>query len=182
MFSLSVAEYRLLCSASEVPGIYYTYYRAHARFVDEVDLEETYYDGCFFAVSKEAEERPLLAVAQRYSPGIGAGFHPGLILIPETRLLLIGAGERLLAYDLAIPQRLWEDRAEMGFWSWARYGSTVLMSAELEFAAWDAGGNKLWTAFVEPPWHYTVRDDVVSVDVMGMRSAFPLRSGPAGRI
>jgi hypothetical protein len=182
MFSLSVAEYRLLCSAPEIPSHYYTYYHDRARLTHEIDLEKAGCERCFLAVHKAGEDRPLLAVAQGYWPGIQVGFHPGLILIPETHLLLIGAGERLLAYDLAAPQRLWEDRAEMGFWSWARHGNIILMSAELELAAWDIGGSKLWTTFVEPPWDYTVRDDVICVDVMGRSSAFPLRSGPAGGI
>ena len=33
------------------------------------------------------------------------------------------------------PARLWEDYAEIGFWSWQRHDDTVLMSAELELAA-----------------------------------------------
>ena len=59
------------------------------------------------------------------------------MIIPETSLLMIGAGERLLAYDLETPRRLWEDEAEAGFWGWERHGGLVLMSAELELAAWD---------------------------------------------
>lgn len=143
MFSLAVAEYRLLCSAPEIPGDYYTHYRTHAQFAEEIELAEPDRDRFFFAVSKAGEERPLLAVAQSFSPGTWYGFYPGFVMVPETQLLFVGAGERLLAYDLAAPQRLWEDRAEMGFWSWARCGNTILMSAEVELAAWDIGGGKL---------------------------------------
>lgn len=52
------------------------------------------------------------------------------------------------------------------------------MSAELELAAWDLEGNKLWTTFVEPPWEYAVRDGVVRLDVMGAKSEFPAWTGP----
>ena len=32
----------------------------------------------------------------------------------------------------------------------------MLMLAELEFAAWDLKGKKMWSTFVEPPWVYDV--------------------------
>ncbi|XGV97443.1 MAG: hypothetical protein ACAF41_32570 [Leptolyngbya sp. BL-A-14] len=116
-------------------------------------------------------------MAQRYEPA-GGGFYPGAILIPETELLLIGAGTRLLAYDLAGITRIWEDRADVGFWSWARHGKYIVMSAELELAAWDIRGKKLWTTFVEPPWNYSVDEGVVNLDVMGKQSSFCLETGP----
>jgi hypothetical protein len=83
-----------------------------------------------------------------------------------------------LAYDLQRLLRLWTDQADTGFWQWKRHGDTVVMSAELELAAWDTLGRKLWTTFVEPPWSYEVRDRVVHLDVIGARSVFPLASGP----
>jgi hypothetical protein len=61
---------------------------------------------------------PFLCVAQRYR-GEGGG-DPGVLLAPETGLLFIGAGERLLAYDLLGPTRLWEDHADTGFHAWQR--------------------------------------------------------------
>lgn len=90
----------------------------------------------------------------------------------------MGAGERILAYKLDPPARLWEDQANCGFWNWQRFGNTIVMSAELELAAWNIAGKKLWTMFVEPPWDYTVIDGIVTVDVMGSKSQFNLESGP----
>ena len=55
----------------------------------------------------------------------------------------------------------------------------MLMAAELEFAAWDIHGAKLWTTFVEPPWTYRVEGDLVHLDVMGNMSSFPLAAGPS---
>jgi hypothetical protein len=52
------------------------------------------------------------------------------------------------------------------------------MSAELEFAAWDINGRKLWSTFVEPPWSYEIRGDQVELDVMGRKSTFVLAIGP----
>jgi len=82
-------------------------------------------------------------------------------------VLFIGAGRRLLAYDLSAPSRLWEDEADTGFWFWSRYGRFVLMAAELELAAWDVNGRKLWSRFVEPPWTYQVEGSSVVVKVEG---------------
>jgi hypothetical protein len=53
------------------------------------------------------------------------------------------------------------------------------MAAELELAAWDVNGRKLWSWFVEPPWEFAVAGDVVTVDVMGSVSRIRLQSGDA---
>ena len=65
-------------------------------------------------------------------------------------------------YELApSPRRLSEDSADVGFWSWAQHGETVLMSAELELAAWSSAGRKLWSTFVE---HRATTPDGQAVD------------------
>jgi hypothetical protein len=51
------------------------------------------------------------------------------------------------------------------------------MAAELELAAWDINGRKLWSRFVEPPWQYAVARDVITLDVMGTLSRIHLESG-----
>ncbi|MEM9412211.1 MAG: hypothetical protein AAGA30_13940 [Planctomycetota bacterium] len=99
-------------------------------------------------------------------------------MIPETKTLLIGAGERLLAYDLDQPKLLWEDHIEAGFWGWARHNEIIVMSAELELAAWDTAGRKLWSTFVEPPWSYSVDESTVNLNVIGEKSSFALAVGP----
>ena len=52
------------------------------------------------------------------------------------------------------------------------------MSAELEPAAGDLSGGKLWSTFVEPPWDYEVWDTQLELDVMGKKSSFSARIGP----
>jgi len=121
---------------------------------------------------------PDLVVALRFDPGPGAGFRPGIMLVPERDLLFIGAGTFLLAYKLSPVRRLWEDDAECGFWGWSRHGDIVFMSAELEFAAWDIEGRKLWSTFVEPPWSYEVHGDQVTLDVMERKAKFVTAIGP----
>jgi len=96
-------------------------------------------------------------------------------------MLFVGAGERLLAYQLDGPKRLWEDRADTGFLGWNQHGDTVLMAAELELAAWDTTGRKLWTMFVEPPWGYQVNDGTIELDVMAKKQMFGVRDGPEVR-
>lgn len=119
---------------------------------------------------------PFVCVAQQYDRE--GGWYPGVLLVPETDVLFIGAGERLLAYDLRIPARLWEDRADFGFHRWQRHDELVVMSAELELAVWDLQGVKRWSTFVEPPWDYEVDGSMLRLDVMGTVSLFPLASGP----
>jgi hypothetical protein len=148
-------------------------YGSHAKLVDQFDMGSTEGDFCFVGAGRVGAEWPELVVAQRFAPAQG-GFDPGVAFLPESQLLFVGAGTRLLAYDLKRPARLWEDAADMGFWSWSVYPNAVLMAAELELAAWDRTGRKLWNRFVEPPWTFQVVNDKVHLDVMGERTEFPL--------
>ncbi|ULH15165.1 hypothetical protein MF271_14575 [Deinococcus sp. KNUC1210] len=126
----------------------------------------------------------LLFTTQRYQPSV-AGFDPGVLIVPETGVAFIGAGTRLLAYDLHPADsrgaaRMWEDAADVGFWWWDREGDIILMAAELELAAWNTAGHKLWTTFVEPPWFYSVTDDILHLNVMDFETKFAVRAGPGG--
>lgn len=130
---------------------------------------------CYLSVGRGLEF-PFLEVLQRYSPS-GVGLPVGILLIPESHRLYIGAGTRLLAYDLTQPSRLWMDEVASGFWFWSRHGSVVLMGAELELSAWDIWGRRLWSASVEPPWDIAVANDVITLDVMGTVSRVRLQTG-----
>lgn len=88
-------------------------------------------------------------------------------MISETSLVFIGAGERLLCYDINRKIRLWEDVTDLGFWGWRQSGPFILMSAETEFGVWNQSGERLWSTFVEPPWNYVIKGEVVKLDVMG---------------
>jgi hypothetical protein len=165
----------------EVPD----HYDKHAILVEEFGLEHMDSSAFYFEVQRG--DWPMLCVAQRYSPNHWAGSYPGVLLLPDTGILFVGAGERLLAYDLKHPKRLWEDMREagFGFHRWRRHGDVVVMSAELGLAAWDTQGVKLWSApedgvFIEPPWEYRVESGIVTLDVMGAIYTFPLQTGPSG--
>ena len=155
-------------------------YREHAALVEEKGktasgLRENF---LYLAVCQDDAQWPFLIVTQHYAPGPEAGFTPGVLILPETHLLFIGAGERLLAYRLDQPAKLWEDTAEMGFWRWQHYQDVLIMAAELELATWTNRGKKLWTLFVEPPWDYSLDGNTIYVEVMGTKASFPLYEGP----
>ncbi len=175
MFELTFGEYSVQVEDRSLPKGYADYSR-HARLKVELGLAGREGRVAFCAVAKQ-EGWPFLIIALRYSPA-GHGFRPGVLLVPETQVFFLGAGTQLFAFELRTPRQLWEDVADVGFWSWRRYGRTILMSAELELAAWDLKGHKLWTTFVEPPWSYTVHDRSVRLDVMGAVSEFSVEAGP----
>jgi hypothetical protein len=174
-FKVTCAGYTLECTPNGLPLIY-DRLRQQAALVDEFALHEP--NHCCLTVKRAGEPWPFVVVAQSYAPS-GAGFEPGVLLVVETKVLFVGAGERVLAYRLEPPTRLWEDRADSGFLAWEQHGDTVILAAELELAAWSTAGRKRWTMFVEPPWEFTVTGDVIEVDVMGKQKSFGLRDGPS---
>ncbi len=148
--------------ADSLPPMYYSYCR-HAQLVETFALEGSYSALCYLAVAR-GHDWPFLIVAQRYSPGPESGFFPGVLFIPETNLLMLGAGERLLAYSLNdSPCRLWEYELPGGFWQWERSQERIVMSSENELAVWDISGQKRWDFSVEPPWQYAIEGDTIHV-------------------
>lgn len=153
-------------------------YCANAELVDD-DQTATDNDSALLVagIRHAGTEWPGLVLALAYSPSRG-GFAPGILVVPESGIAFVGAGTTLRAYRIwPQVQALWRDEADIGFWAWRQHGSTVVMSAELELAAWDIDGTKLWSRFVEPPWSYSVSDQRVILDVMGTETAFDLRTG-----
>lgn len=172
MICVTIAGYRVSMAESIPDG-----YGKHAVLVEEFAVDRPN-SSAFYLEVQRASDWPFLCVAQRYWPTYWAGSYPSILLVPETHILFVGAGERLLAYDLEQPARLWEDCADTGIHDWQRHDDIVVMAAELELAAWDIQGAKVWSTFVEPPWEYRVEGGVVHLDVMGVLSSFPLVAGP----
>ena len=177
MFTVCTGNYSLILQDRGLPQLADEYAK-RASLNEQFDTPNERGDWCYVAIANMKRiEWPFLTVTQRFAPS-AAGFEPSVVVVPETNRLFIGAGERLLAYDLDQPKRLWEDHADTGFLRWARHHDIIVMSAELELAAWDTSGKKLWTTFVEPPWDYSVDERTVSLDVMGVKSSFDLMAGP----
>lgn len=179
MLEFCCGDYAVQVSVGALP-VAYSSYLEHAALGEDLGIRSSDGTVLFFATQSRASPWPELAVALRFDPEPQQGFHPGFLLIPEHHLILVGAGTRLLAYGLSPARQLWEDVVEVGFWGWRRHGDIVLMSAELEFAAWDLQGQKQWSTYVEPPWSYQVDDGEVKLDVMGRISRFNAASGPSG--
>lgn len=176
-FRVGAANYTIEGTVGSLPSDYATVVE---RAVLHDDFGVTGSEGTVLAISVgSAANWPILIVSLRFEPGPDAGFIPGVFMVPERDILFIGAGTRLLAYDLRNVRRLWEDVAHTGFWGWKRHGDMIIMSAELELAAWDLSGAKKWSTFVEPPWDYAVRDGRLNLDVMGRKSSFDLVAGPS---
>lgn len=175
-------QFRFTCGAytiSLADSLPPTYYSAcqRAQLVDTFELEGAYSSLCYLAVARGHDCWPFLIVAQRYSPGASSGFFPGALLIPETELLLLGAGERLLAYRLDEPQRLWEHHLPGGFWQWERSQDRVILSSENVLAVWDIHGQKRWDIPLEPPWNYAVEQEIIHVYMGDRQTAVHCEQG-----
>ena len=180
MFRVSVGEYEVCCQADGLPTML-SEYQQYATISEEFGVpDEGGSSVCFVSVGRVLQW-PSLVIVQRYAPA-GYGFIPGVLLVPETHRLFLGAGRRLLGYNLLQPARLWEDEADGGFWAWSRHESVVLMAAELELAAWDLSGRKLWSRFVEPPREFAVAGSMITINVIRSVSRIHLGNGePAER-
>ena len=175
MFTINVGEFVVTVQRGSLPAIYGDYKR-HAALTDEFALRPHVGELCFVAVARE-QQWPMLVVAQRFELS-EAGFDPAALLVPETRTLFLGAGRRVLGYQLDPPRRLWEETVDAGFLEWGRRGQVILMSAELQLGAWDLAGQKLWSMPLEPAWEFHADQEKLHLDVQGRHEVFPLRDGP----
>jgi hypothetical protein len=150
-------------------------YRRGAELAHTIDSDGHGY--AFVALNGPEDKEPSLVVEGNFEAAGGRG--PGVLVVPETRQVFIGTGVALSAFDRRNGRwrQTWVDEAELGFWDWSQHGDVVLMSAELEFAAWRVDGTKLWSRFVEPPWSFVVRGDDIRLDVMGTVTNLPLHDG-----
>jgi hypothetical protein len=176
MIDTIVGPYEIGCQEAGFPDSF-DYLRQRAALVVEDRDANRDLTGDFCCVSVRRGGKVLLALAQAFAPR-GSGFNPGLALILETDVLFVGSGQNVRAFDLTVPRELWLEQTDAGFWAWARHGEVVLMLAELEFAAWDLRGRKLWTTGVSPPWYYTVRGGIVELDFDDKQTSFSLSEGP----
>ena len=175
--SIVFGDWNLVIEDGGLPPLFNEYLQ-HADFVDQIDVNNA--DGRFYFLGICKREAsigwPSVISVQKYQIAQQA-FSPGILIVHDTSLVFVGAGDRLLCYDIDNQKRLWEDETSFGFWGWAQFGTYVLMSAELEFAVWNQSGQKLWSTFVEPPWNFEVRGQTVELNVMGKLRLHRLSDG-----
>ena len=117
-------------------------YRERAALADRFPCDKHDEGGLFVAIARPGEDWPSLVVTQSWGPS-GPGFSPGVLVVPETGTVFIGAGTRILCYreDGGSWTRQWEQTAGYpGFWSWRQHGDVVLMAGEVGLAAWTSRG------------------------------------------
>lgn len=119
-----------------------------------------------------------VVIEGHYSPS-RSGFEQALLLVPEHRMALFGAGRQALSFAFAPEDTrlVYAHELEVGFWGWVLHGDAVIMLAELEFAVWGMDGLPKWSRFVEPPWTFEMRGTSVLLDVMGHVTQLDLSSG-----
>ncbi len=161
--------------ADSLPPMHYSYSR-RAQLAEAFELEGSSSPLCYLTVAR-GHGWPFLIVAQRYSPSHQSGFYPGVLFVPETNLLLLGAGSRLLAYTLDQPARLWEYHLSGGFCQWERLQDCIVMSSENELAVWDIHGQKRWEHSVSPPWQYAIQGDTIHVYMGDRQTALHCERG-----
>jgi len=54
-----------------------------------------------------------------------------VVVVPDTSLVLIGAAQWLLSYDLHSRRTLWEEHVEVGIPGLAQHDEMITMSGEL---------------------------------------------------
>jgi hypothetical protein len=174
-----VGEWKVIV-ARERPTILDAYLD-HASLADDFSRGDPDDDGFVFAgVSGPGEDWPSLVVSGTYGPAEG-GFHPGVLVVPSTERVFVGAGSRAVSFERDVTgwRRDWDVEVQAGFWGWRQHGNVVVMMGELEMAAWSADGKWLWSTSVEPPWSHDVTDGTVRLDVVGRITEFPLLTGPS---
>lgn len=182
MFTTTVGDYTLIVDPDGLPPEErIKFFRMHADLYERFTFHGDDVKTCFVAVRRNTDwwpVLPFLVVQMEYKP-MQLG-DPGLILLPDTGRLFIGAGRRLVCYQLEDkPKRLWESHALEEFFSWQRHGNIVMMAALDELAAWDSYGNRLWwTDKPEHQWSYHVNGDTLQLEIGTEVTEFSLETGP----
>jgi hypothetical protein len=168
MFEVGAARFRVVLSMEAPEGLDERRIHVDRPSAEDEDGEERY------VLVHRAGGAPTLLVIGHVREGYGCGVH----IVGETGVMFYGCGESVCAYDIATGTKLHHDITPHAFHSWNRHDDVVIMSGELEVAAYALDGTKLWSATVESPWDFGVTGEKMYTLVMGHRVEFPLREGP----
>ena len=175
MHTISIGKYTVVCDHKKSHRI--SRYIDNAVVVETIPtFDEDYGEYIYYGIS-DSGPYPDLIIEGIYSPASVSGFYPEILIIPETDILFLGAGEIVQIWKLSPYVKLHEEFPNCGFWHWSQYNDVVLMSGELELSCWSIEGKKLWSKFVEPPWHYTVENGKVTTDIMNHKESFDIYTG-----
>ncbi|URN93830.1 MAG: hypothetical protein NAG76_18660 [Candidatus Pristimantibacillus lignocellulolyticus] len=176
LISYYINEINITFSINEFPPLYDDYKKVAILF-EEIDYDEEYDYFLICYITSNSDSSTHILLNMKFSL-YSSGFVPGFLVAPETNLLFIGAGERLIIYDFENSTRIGIDKADFGFLGWRRSRDVIIMSAELELACWNINGRKLWSTFVEPPYEYEIKDNNLTLTIMGSKQEFNIYKGP----
>jgi hypothetical protein len=126
-------------------------YRQPADLQEHFEVQESREPGGFLfaAVSRAAEamaqsrDRPAVqSFRRRLPPEVADRFRN------RGRLHRSSRATALIPVRLRPVEQAWMDNTQVGSWGWRPHGDVVVMSAEIELAAWTIDGVKPWTTFI----------------------------------
>lgn len=174
MIEFNFDKYKIAVQTVKEPGIY-DMWLDRASFKDIDGLKN---DGIPIYIGVgHGEEWYNTVIAFRSDPIEYGGFDPGILIVPETNTLFVGAGTIVRTYDLKNQKRKFEKKLSCGFWGWSRHHDLILMQEESEFGIYTLDGQEIWSTFVEPPWSFDIEDNRVKLDVMDEISYRDLKTG-----
>ncbi len=174
MIQFQFDKYKIAVEIGKEP-IDYNYWIKYASFID---IEEQTKDKTPIYIGiGEHQDWYKTIVSFSSDPIDYGGFNPGLILVPETDILFIGAGTNVRIYDLKHQLKLFVKELHCGFLGWKRYDDFIIMQEELEFGIYSLTGQEIWSTEVEPPWTFSIEIDTVKLNVMNEISFRDLKTG-----
>ncbi|GCE14137.1 hypothetical protein [Tengunoibacter tsumagoiensis] len=183
MIIFNIYDYKIFLETNQAPKYYREFFRDDSLLAEEIDIDRTEKDpldsNVVFIAAKNCGSKKefSLTLLLGYSPSDPA-FYPELLYVPESQILFIRAGEKILAYQLQVPQKLFELSVDIGFLSWERYSNYIIMVAEMRMTVWNLAGEQLWTLFVEQPWSYHCHHEMMSFIKDEQVYTFPVATGP----
>lgn len=105
MITVASGRYRLHCQEGLSEEM--ERYAERAQLVERLAVDSSDGVGSFsLAVADPSKDQwPFLVVLGPYQPA-QPGFYPGVLVVPETNILFVGAGTYLAAFDLITARKL----------------------------------------------------------------------------
>lgn len=174
MIQFNFDKYNIAVQIGKEPDIFDMWLK-HSSFNDMDGLSK---EGTpIYIGAGKGEEWYNTVIAFRSDPIDYGGFHPGLLVAPETNTLFVGAGTVIRTYDLKQQKKRFEKELPCGFWGWIRHNDLVIMQEELQFGIYTLDGQEIWSTYVEPPWTFEIHGGLVTLNVMDEITYRDLRTG-----